>query len=112
MTDAAQAGTPVHHPLLDKVRECSADPDAAADFFQRILHPRDSSRLSVEAHTHKYVAATFNQMRECKAAKLQTGNSQNIPRQSCGDKSCNRYAAASVSHNTCVILTIICNIQR
>lgn len=76
VTDAAQAGTPVNHPLLDKVKECSANPDAAADFFQRILHPHYSSRLSVEAHMHSYVAATFCHMRECKAAQLQKGNSQ------------------------------------
>lgn len=75
VSDAGQAGAPVAHPLLDKVRECSANPDAAADFFQQILHPQYSSRLSVEAHTHTYVAATFSRMRAYKAARLQQGNS-------------------------------------
>lgn len=68
------SGTPVHHPLLDKVRECSANPDAAADFFQQMLHPHHHSRLGVEALAHDYIAATYIEMRACKADKLQTGN--------------------------------------
>lgn len=68
------SGTPVDHPLLDKVRECSANPDAAADFFQQILHPHHSSRLGVEALAHDYIAATYHEMRACKADKQQTGN--------------------------------------
>ena len=35
---AMDADEPVKHPLLDKVRDCSANPDAAADFFFQILH--------------------------------------------------------------------------
>ena len=68
---ANELGTPVDHPLLDKVRECSTNPDAAADFFQQILHPFYFSRLSVEALAHDYIAATVNTMR---AGKMLTGN--------------------------------------
>ncbi len=43
---AREADEPVKHPLLDKVRECSANPDAAADFFLQILDP-------IVAHEHR-----------------------------------------------------------
>ena len=74
MLEAHESGTPVDHPLLDKVRECSTNPDAAADFFQRLLHPCHSSRLRVEALVHDYIVATFKEMKACKTAHLQTGN--------------------------------------
>ncbi len=47
---AREADEPVKHPLLDKVRECSANPDAAAaDFFLQMLDPIPSWRMSIEA---------------------------------------------------------------
>ena len=70
---AGQQGTPVAHPLLDKVKECSANPDA--DFFCHLLHPCPSCRLSVKAFTHRYIAATFHEMITCVRARRQTGNS-------------------------------------
>ena len=42
----------VEHPLLDKVRACSSNPDDAADFFLQLLHPYPLCRMSVEAQAH------------------------------------------------------------
>ena len=40
-------GSHVQHPLLDKVRQCSARPDEAARFFQTILSPCPEDRVQV-----------------------------------------------------------------
>ena len=40
---------PVQHPMLDRVRSCSATPEAAASFFTAILHPYAERRLSHDA---------------------------------------------------------------
>ena len=58
MVAAMHANKPVEHPLLTKVRECSAKPDAVADFFLRMLHPLPRCRLSIEVSCHEYLAAT------------------------------------------------------
>ena len=42
--------TEMQHPLLDRVRECSASPDQAASFFQQMLHPDPPKRLSAVDH--------------------------------------------------------------
>ena len=63
----------VKHPLLDRVRECSADPDAAADFFLQMLHPYPTCRMSTEAQTHVYLAETFDEMEAyCQGSPLMT----------------------------------------
>ena len=54
----------VEHPLLDKVRACSANQDLAADFFMRILNPIDTWRLSLEVRDHPYSKPTFSRMLE------------------------------------------------
>ena len=48
----------VDHPLLDKVRACSAHPDVAADFFLWMLSPIHTWRLSAEACFHPYLEPT------------------------------------------------------
>ncbi|DBA75917.1 TPA: hypothetical protein ACH3X2_008978 [Trebouxia sp. C0005] len=68
---AMDADEPVEHPLLDKVRDCSANPDAAADFFLQILHPYPYERLSGNAFDHPYVAGTCAEMEAyCKVAPV------------------------------------------
>ena len=52
----------VDHPLLDKVRACSANPEKAADFFLWILHPISTRRLSAEACYHPYLESTYVRM--------------------------------------------------
>ena len=70
---AMDADEPVKHPLLDKVRDCSANPDAAADFFLQILHPYPSRCMSANAFDHPYVAETCAEMEAyCKDAPVTT----------------------------------------
>ena len=68
MNDTAKDGRPlvhaVEHPLLDKVKACSADPAKAADFFLRILHPLHISRLESNVVYHPYVKPTYLKMLE------------------------------------------------
>lgn len=68
-----KTGAPVEHPLLDKVRECSANPEAASDFFRQILHPYNVQRLSIEAYRHPYVATAFQKMMAYKHDHSQSG---------------------------------------
>ncbi len=57
---AYSADTEVQHPLLDKVRQCSANPDQAASFFLCILNPVPYMR--VEAVSHAWIGRTVNKM--------------------------------------------------
>ena len=63
MDDTAMDGRPlvhaVEHPLLDKVKACSADPVKAADFFLTILHPLHTSR---NVSNHPYLKPTYLKM--------------------------------------------------
>ena len=52
----------VKHPLLDKVRACSVNPEQAADFFLGVLHPTDTWRLSLNAAVHPYLHPTYVKM--------------------------------------------------
>ena len=49
----------VKHPLLDKVRACSVNPEQAADFFLWELHPIDTWRLNTDAAHHPYWSPLF-----------------------------------------------------
>ncbi|DBA96031.1 TPA: hypothetical protein ACH3X1_001532 [Trebouxia sp. C0004] len=55
-------GRPVNHPLIDRVRECSATPDAAADFFRLLFQFKPEKRLLHDAACHAYLSATFDRM--------------------------------------------------
>lgn len=57
---AEQTETDVQHSLLDKARQCSADPDQAAAFFHKVLSPTPSIRA--EALHHLWCAGTINRM--------------------------------------------------
>ena len=50
----------MQHPLLDRVRQCSANPDQAAAFFQHILSPGPFSRVT--APDHPWCAAATSKM--------------------------------------------------
>lgn len=53
---AESTGEPVQHPLLDKVRQVSTNPEVAADFFTKMLHPDPEKRMSIRAACqHPYV---------------------------------------------------------
>ena len=57
---AQETQTEVEHPLLDKVRQCSAFPDQAALFFQKILNPIPHMR--VEALQDAWCASAVSRM--------------------------------------------------
>lgn len=50
------------NPLLNRVRQCSATPDLAVDFFTKILSPCPLCRLGAEALFHPYLQATTARM--------------------------------------------------
>ena len=52
----------IDHPLLDKVRACSANPDMAASFFLWMLSPLPTWRLSALACFHPYLEPTYLRM--------------------------------------------------
>ena len=60
--DAEAEERPIQHPLLDRVRQCSATPDLAADFFTKILYPFGEWRMCSKAIQHAYVAGTVAEM--------------------------------------------------
>ena len=65
----ALADTPqkqaVQHPLLEKVRRCSTDPDLAEDFFSRVLDPAPTLRpTAAEALQHPYLQGYAYQMHQ------------------------------------------------
>ena len=47
----------VKHPLLDKVRRCSTDPDRAAAFFGALLWPYDNRVSAHEAQRFSYLSS-------------------------------------------------------
>ena len=51
---------PVQHPLLDKVRQCSANPDQAASFFLQLFHPIPYKRIA--AVDHAWTASTTSRI--------------------------------------------------
>jgi len=57
---ALQTGSEVQHPLLDRVRHCSAAPDQAASFFLQLFHPVPHER--VKAIDHPWCASTVMSM--------------------------------------------------
>ena len=50
------------HPLLERVRQCSATPRLAVNFFRKILSPCPQCRLGAEALFHGYLKAHTYQM--------------------------------------------------
>jgi len=60
---AMREGRPVNHPLIDRVRECSTTPDAAADFFRLVFQFKPEKRLLHDAACHAYLRATFDRMK-------------------------------------------------
>lgn len=68
MDIAVKEGCPlvdvVQHPLLDKVKACSAEPTKAAEFFLWILHPLNDWRPSSNAVHHPYLKQTYLRMLE------------------------------------------------
>ena len=57
---AQETALPVQHPLLDRVRQCSSNPEQAALFFQQILNPVPHVRR--QAIHHAWCAETVNIM--------------------------------------------------
>ena len=61
----------IEHPLVDKVRACSSNPDKAAFFFTQLLSPIPTWRLSLDVRADPYLVDTFNKMEAyCKSAPL------------------------------------------
>lgn len=59
MRSSQAKGLPPKHPLLDRVALCSANPDAAVDFFTRLLWPVPEERLLHEAQAHVYMSEVY-----------------------------------------------------
>ena len=57
---AEETGLPVQHPLLDRVRQCSTNPEQAVLFFQQILNP--VPHLRARAMHHPWIAETVERM--------------------------------------------------
>ena len=53
-------GLPVQDPLLDRVRQCSSRPEAAADFFLQAFYPIPEMRMTHWASCHEYLQDTFD----------------------------------------------------
>ena len=62
--DAMLSGKPVVHPIIDKIRACSAMPNLALDFFTHLMHPCPTCRLTATAALHhSYLSACLRRMR-------------------------------------------------
>ena len=46
----------VSHPIVDRLLQCSARPEAAVHFFTRLFDPSPQQRLTVLAREHPYIA--------------------------------------------------------
>ncbi len=68
---AMREGRPVKHPLIDRVRECSSNPDAAADFFRLLFQFKPEKRLLHDAACHSYLSATFDRMKAAPSISLE-----------------------------------------
>lgn len=54
---AEKLGSAVQHPIIEAIRHCSTMPDAAVDFFVKLLHPTPAARMTMaEAACHPYLA--------------------------------------------------------
>ena len=63
-------GRPVKHPLIDRVRECSATPDAAANFFCLLFQFKPERHRLHDAACHAYLRATFDRMKAAPAMSI------------------------------------------
>lgn len=54
----------VQHPLLDKVRACSAEPEIAAAFFGMLLWPGENRVSALRAQQTPYLKDVWEIMRE------------------------------------------------
>ena len=71
---AAESFGKVVHPLMDQVRLASATPDAAADFFTRLLPPSPNMRpKAADLLIHPYLVACYHQM--CKHSNTEAADS-------------------------------------
>ena len=68
VSEAEKANEPVDHPLLDRVRECSNNPDVAADFFLHMLHPDPTRRMRLSGKPHAYISQATAEMQAHRAA--------------------------------------------
>ena len=56
-------GRPVKHPLIDRIRECSATPDAAADFSRLLVQFKPEKRLLHAAACPAYLRANSDRFK-------------------------------------------------
>ena len=71
---ATREGRPVNHPLIDRVRECSATPDAAADFFRWLFQFKPENRLYYATACHAYLRATCDRMKAAPSISWNSGS--------------------------------------
>ena len=112
---ASEGNGVVEHPLLDKVRACSSNPDAAADFFLQLLHPFAIGRMSVEAQYHPYLVETSKTMEAyCEDAPVRTlpyGISLFVEAQQSGRTICSdtlTFAGCCVTHASAKLAHLWC----
>ena len=58
----SQRCLPVDHPLLNKVRSCSTQPEQAAEFFAMLLWPWETRHTAKTAQTAPYIRALHDQL--------------------------------------------------
>ena len=68
--ESQSQGLPLEHPLLDRVRKCSANPEAAVDFFAQLFWPAPEYRMAHDAYCHPYMAEVHSRL-EAEAAARQ-----------------------------------------
>ena len=62
MQEAVDTQEPVWHPLLDRVAQCSANPDQAIDFFAYLFWPDPEERLFHTVQVHPYMQEVFDNL--------------------------------------------------
>lgn len=67
---AMHEGMPVKHRLIDRVKECSATSDAAADFFRLLFQFKPEKRLLHAVACHAYLKATFDRLKAASTMSL------------------------------------------
>ena len=78
VTGAQVKSCAVQHPLLDRVRQCSARPDVAADFFTLVFMPNPEQRGTNDLNEHPYLAEVWAKLEAATANQDEPGKQWHI----------------------------------
>ena len=86
--EAEQQGTVPQHLLIQRIRQRSATPELAVDFFAKLFHPRTALRpTAAEALEHPYLKSCNQQMQDY-FSSCKNPDSMLQPQDSAADLSC------------------------